>query len=85
MKNFIVSILEPILSLFVVIYTLFGFVAGGLLGAFGLFGRDFNLIGALLGGFVFFLIAVIGTGAIFTLLTIKDLLEEQVRLLRRSN
>jgi len=34
---------------------------------------------------VFFLIAVIGTGAIFTLLTIKDLLEEQVRLLRRSN
>ena len=29
MKNFIVSILEPILSLFVVIYTLFGFVAGG--------------------------------------------------------
>jgi ABC-type uncharacterized transport system fused permease/ATPase subunit len=81
MKNFIVSILEPILSLFVVIYTLFGFVAGGLLGTFGLFGGDFNLIG----GFVFFLIAVIGTGAIFTLLTIKDLLEEQVRLLRRSN
>jgi len=38
-----------------------------------------------IGGFVFFLIAVIGTGAIFTLLTIKDLLEEQVRLLRRSN
>jgi len=85
MKNFIVSILEPILSLFVVIYTLFGFVAGGLLGGFGLFGGDFNLIGALIGGFVFFLIAVIGTGAIFTLLTIKDLLEEQVRLLRRSN
>jgi hypothetical protein len=28
------------------------------------------------------LIAVIGTGAIFTLLTITDLLEEQVRLLR---
>jgi len=54
-------------------------------GGFGLFGRDFNLIGALIGGFVFFLIAVIGTGAIFTLLTIKDLLEEQVRLLRRSN
>ena len=81
MKGFIVSILEPILSLFVVIYTLFGFVAGGLLGTFGLFGGDFNLIG----GFVFFLIAVIGTGAIFTLLTIKDLLEEQVRLLRRSN
>jgi hypothetical protein len=81
MKNFIVSILEPILSLFVVIYTLFGFVAGGLLGTFGLFGGDFNLIG----GFVFFLIAVIGTGAIFTLLTIKDLLEEQVRLLRQSN
>jgi len=81
MKNFIVSILEPILSLLVVAYTLFGFVAGGLLGAFGLFGGDFNLIG----GFVFFLIAVIGTGAIFTLLTIKDLLEEQVRLLRRSN
>ena len=81
MKNFIVSILEPILSLLVVAYTLFGFVAGGLLGAFGLFGGDFNLIG----GFVFFLIAVIGTGAIFTLLTIKDLLEEQVWLLRRSN
>ncbi len=38
-----------------------------------------------IGGFVFFPIAVIGTGAIFTLLTIKDLLEEQVRLLRRSN
>ena len=64
MKNFIVSILEPILSLFVVIYTLFGFVAGGLLGGFGLFGGDFNLIGALIGGFVFFLIAVIGTGTI---------------------
>jgi hypothetical protein len=31
-KNFIVLILEPILSLFVVIYTLFGFVASGLLG-----------------------------------------------------
>ncbi len=50
MKNFIVSILEPILSLFVVIYTLAGFIAGGLLGGFGRFGRDFNLIGALLGG-----------------------------------
>jgi hypothetical protein len=85
MKGFIVSILEPILSLLVVAYTLLGFIVGGTLGSFGLFSSGFNLIGAVIGGFVFFLIAAAGTGTIFTLLTIKDLLEEQVQLLRRSN
>ena len=29
MKKLIVNILEPVLSIFVVLYTLFGFIAGG--------------------------------------------------------
>lgn len=98
MKQFIVNILEPVLSIFVVLYTLFGFVAGGLMGGTislmgdlakgGLFGAEpslsFHFGWALAGGIVFFIGAVIGTGAIFTLLAIKDLQEEQLRLLRQA-
>lgn len=94
MKQFIVGILEPVLSIFVVLDTLFGFIAGGILGgAMGfvdnrLFGAGpsfgFHFGWALAGGIVFFLAAVIGTGAIFTLLAIKDLQEEQLRLLRQA-
>jgi hypothetical protein len=85
MKEFVVSILEPVLSIFIVVYTLFGFIVGGTFGGLsqGLFGRPtFHLGWALAGGIAFFLLAVIGTGAIFTLLTIKALLEEQLRAMR---
>lgn len=98
MKQFIVGILEPVLFIFVVLYTLFGFVAGGFVGGTmsfvsnlaggGLFGAEpsfsFHFGWALAGGIVFFLAAVVGTGAIFTLLVIKDLQEEQLRLLRQA-
>lgn len=98
MKQFIMNILEPVLSIFVVLYTLFGFVAGGFvggalsfvgdLGRGGLFGAEpslsFHFGWALAGGIVFFIWAVIGTGAVFTLLAIKDLQEEQLRLLRQA-
>lgn len=89
MKQFIVGILEPVLSIFVVLYTLFGFVAGGTMGGLaggGLFGAgpSFHFGWALAGGIFFFLAAIIATGAIFTLLAIKDLQEEQLRLLRQA-
>lgn len=102
MKQLIVNILEPVLSIFIVFYTLFGFVAGGVAGgivggaigfmgnlaAGGLFGAEpsfsFHFGWALAGGIVSFLAAVIGSGAIFTLLAIKDLQEEQLRLLRQA-
>lgn len=98
MKNFIVSILEPILSIFIIGYTLVGFIGGGYVGGVlsalqslasaGLFGGQpefqFHVGWALVGGIVFFLAAVIGSGTIFTLLIIKDLLEEQIRLMREA-
>jgi uncharacterized membrane protein (DUF485 family) len=85
MKEFIVSILEPVLSIFLVVYTLFGFIAGGTLGGLsrGLFGGpSFHFGWALAGGIAFFLMAVVGTGTIFTLLAIRELLEQQVRSLK---
>lgn len=54
MKDLVVSILEPVLSIFVIGYTLIGFLFGG----------------------------AIGTGAIFTLLSIRELLEQQLSSLR---
>ncbi|MCS7222874.1 MAG: hypothetical protein RML36_12850 [Anaerolineae bacterium] len=98
MKNFIVSILEPILSIFVIGYTLVGFIwggySGGVVRAFqdlanvGLFGGQpefhFHVGWAFLGGIALFLLAAISSGAIFTLLAIKELLEEQIRLLREA-
>jgi hypothetical protein len=85
MKTFIISILEPVLSIFIVVYTLFGFIFGGTLGGLsrGLFGGpSFSLGWALAGGIAFFLIAVVGTGTIFTLLAIRELLEEQLKTLK---
>lgn len=100
MKRFIVSILEPVLSIVVILHTLFGFVVGGFVGGAisfvsdlaegSLFGAgpspslDFHFGWALVGGIVSFLTAVVATGAIFTLLAIKDLQEEQLRLLRQA-
>jgi hypothetical protein len=85
MKIFIISILEPVLSIFIVVYTLFGFIFGGTLGGLsrGLFGGpSFSLGWALAGGIAFFLMAVVGTGTIFTLLAIRELLEEQLKTLK---
>jgi hypothetical protein len=83
MKEFVVSILEPVLSIFVVVYTLFGFIAGGTIGGLNLFGESsFHIGWALAGGIAFFLVAVIGTGTIFTLLAIKELLEKQLSSLK---
>lgn len=98
MKQLIVNILEPVLSIFIVLYTLLGFIAGGTVGGAmsfvgnlaegGLFGAEpsfsFHFGWALVGGIASFLTAVIGSGAIFTLLAIKDLQEEQLRLLRQA-
>lgn len=100
MKRFIVGILEPVLSIVIILHTLFGFVVGGFVGGAisfvsdlakgGLFGAgpspslDFHFGWALVGGIVSFLTAVVATGAIFTLLAIKDLQEEQLRLLRQA-
>ena len=94
MKNFIVSILEPTLSIFVISYTLIGFVLGGFLGGIissisasaflfgGLPALDFHVGWAFAGGIVSFLLAVMATGAIFTLLAIRELLEQQLNSLR---
>jgi hypothetical protein len=83
MKNFIISILEPILSLFVIIATLLGFIFGGLSDSDSRI--RFDWIGAAIGGLATFLVSVIVTGPIFILLTIKDLLEEQVQRLRQRD
>lgn len=94
MKNFIVSILEPTLSIFVISYTLIGFVLGGFLGGIissisasaflfgGLPALDFHVGWAFAGGIVSFILAVMATGAIFTLLAIRELLEQQLNSLR---
>lgn len=96
MKDLILAILEPVLSIFVVLYTLIGFVAGGVMGGMlsfisnlgeaGLFGAQsgpgFHFGWGLAGAALFFLAAVVGTGAIFTLLKIRELLEEQTRILK---
>lgn len=87
MKDLVVSILEPVLSIFVIGYTLIGFLFGGamdslLSGGFFRGESSFHLGWALVGGFAFFIIAVIGTGAIFTLLSIRELLEQQLSSLR---
>lgn len=89
MKDLILAILEPVLSIFVVLYTLIGFVAGGVMGGMLSFignlggaGPGFHFGWGLAGAAVFFLGAVLGTGAIFTLLKIRELLEEQTRILK---
>ena len=89
MKRLIILILEPILFVYVILQTLAGFVIGGLV-------RDavnnpfssrtaFDLGNALLAAFASLIIALIFTGAIFVLLRVKELLEEQIRLLKEIN
>jgi hypothetical protein len=87
MKRFIILILEPVLFIYVVLQTLAGFVLGGLVpgAASNPFSSQasFDLGGALLASFVSLIIALIFTGAIFVLLRVKELLEEQIQLLKK--
>jgi hypothetical protein len=87
MKRFIILILEPVLFIYVVLQTLAGFAFGGLArgAASNPFSSQasFNLGDALLTSFVSLIIALIFTGAIFVLLRVKELLEEQIQLLKK--
>lgn len=80
MKDFVISALDGILSLAVILATIGGFFVGGNSNPFS----DFSFGMALVGAAAAFVGMVISTGAIFTLIRIRELLEEQTHLLRTT-
>jgi len=80
MKDFIISTLDLLLDLFVVFATIGGLILGGRSNLFG----NFDFMRALAGGLIGFCLAAIFTGSVFTLLRIKELLEEQLIYLKRE-
>ena len=78
MKDLIIEVLDGLLSLAVIVVTIGGFFIGGNANPFG----DFSFGLALLGAAIAFFSMVISTGAVFTLIRIRELLEEQIYLLR---
>ncbi len=88
MKKLVVSLLEPILTIYIVISSLLGFIGGGLAfgsSPFGGFwgGRlEFSVPGALAGLILSFIVSLITTGTLFLLLDIRDLMRQQLRALK---
>lgn len=81
MKDFIISTLDILLEIFVVLAALGGFIVGG----FGNLSGDFSIIRALAGGLFSLSMAIIFTGGVFTLIRIKELLEEQMFYLQKAD
>jgi len=85
MKESIVSTLEIMLYIYIALMTVLGYAIGGTLGGLssGLFGEPgFNMGSAFIGALAGLFLSLVGTGAIFTLIRIKELLEVQVHYLQ---
>ncbi|GIV83003.1 MAG: hypothetical protein KatS3mg052_0010 [Candidatus Roseilinea sp.] len=88
MKKLVVSLLEPILTIYIIISSLLGFIGGGFV--FGLFPfggfwdarLEFSVPGALAGLILSFIASLITTGTLFLLLDIRDLMRQQLRALK---
>ena len=95
MRQFILAILEPLVTFIILLNTIVGFVGGGLIGGFfdvlsspeamlmGAPRFEFSVGWGIAFAVVTFISSVIGAGAIYVLLEIKDLLQRQIWLLER--
>lgn len=79
MKEFIVETYSGLLQLFIIAFTLFGLYAGYQAGF------QTSILRAILFGLAAFLLAAMLSGVAFTLIRIKELLEEQSYYLQQQN
>lgn len=97
MRQFVLAILEPLVTFLILLNTIMGFVGGGMLG--GLFKMlsspeamflgaprfEFSVGWGIAFAIFYFMVSVIGAGTIYVLLEIKDLLRRQIWLLHEQS
>jgi hypothetical protein len=86
MREFILAIFEPLVNLLIFIYTIAGFIFGGVVGGMGgLFGGpSFSMGNAVIGALIGFTFGALSSGAIFLLLRMSEVLEEQLYMMREQ-
>ncbi len=89
MRQLVLALLEPLSTLFILLNTIIGFISGGFFGGMikmlispdvllmGSSEFEFSVIGGLIFAVIYFAVSVVAAGAIFVLLEIKDLLQQQ--------